>query len=177
MKMKKILAFVLSLTMTAVMGTTAFAAQGDANVGTGSTSIDVKAKYAGETTAPTVYNVDMSWGAMEFTYAVGGTRDWNPETHEYKDNTTAKWVENGNTVTVTNHSNASVETSFAFDAMDTYDTVTGKFDNAKMTLPSAEGKAVDAAELTGTTKLTLSGTLESNVTALTKIGTITVTIK
>lgn len=174
MKMKKILALVMSLTMTAAMGMTAFAE--NANIGTGNQSIDVEAKYSGGTETPTVYSVDVSWGAMEFTYAVGGTSDWNPETHEYVDNTTAQWTANGNKVSVTNHSNAGVTASFAFDALETYSGISGTFDNASVELPSAEGKAVNAAELTGSAALTLDGVLNSSMTDFTKIGAITVTI-
>ena len=42
-----------------------------------------------------------------------------------------------------------------------------------MNLPTAEGKAVDAAEITGKTVLTLSGTLEKATTAMTKVSTVT----
>lgn len=175
--MKKRLSIILSMAMVLAMGTTVFAAEGNANVGTGEQNIDVEAKYSGGVTTPTVYSVDVSWDAMEFTYAVGGTNEWNPETHEYEDNTTAQWVANGNTISVVNHSNAAVDASFAFNALDEFSTVNGSFDTAFFTLPSAEGKAVDSAELVGKAALTLDGTLDETVTDFTKIGTITVTIK
>ena len=175
--MKKVLAIALAASMTMAMGTTAFAAKGTSNIGIGDQTIDVEAKYSGSIERPTVYSVDMTWGAMEFTYAVGGTNTWNPDTHKYEDNTTAQWLASGNTVSVTNHSNAAVKASFAFTAADELNTVQGTFDTAAVTLPSAEGKVVDAAELTGTAALTLDGTLDSTVTDFTKIGTITVTVK
>ena len=77
---------------------------------------------------------------------------------------------------MTNHSNDGVTVTFDFEALDAYSTVSGAFSKEVAALPSAEGMALDAAELTASTELTLSGTLSDSVTALTKVGTVTVTI-
>lgn len=166
--MKKILSLVLALVMLMSLATTAFA------VGTGSHTGVVKGKYAGGTTTPDVVSVDISWGAMEFTYTEGGTNDWNSADHSYTDNGTSGWTASGNTVKVTNHSNVDVDVSFAFAAETGY-SVTGTFDVTSDTLAAGvEGKYNEADSVTAT--LTLAGSLANTVTALTKIGNITVTV-
>lgn len=174
--MKKIASELLALVMVLAVNTGAFADTIDSNPG--SQDIDVNAKYEDGVSAPTKYSVDVTWGAMEFTYTVSGTKTWNPATHEYDVSTSGAWTaaNTSNTITVTNHSNAGITASFAFTPLDAYNTVTGAFSASSVQLPSAEGLATDAAELTGSTTLTLSGTLENTVTTMTKVGSVTVTI-
>lgn len=52
----------------------------------------------------------------------------------------------------------------------------GKFTYDEVTIPTAENKAVDDEILTISTDLTLSGGLSSDVTDLTKVGNVAVTI-
>lgn len=174
--MKKVFAFLLTIMMmlTMTMTTTAFASETVTSDG-GTASIGVKAKYVDGTSTNSTISVNVSWGAMEFTYSTGGTQTWNPTTHQYTGNTTAGWSETGNTVTVTNHSDSAVKVAFGFQAETGYG-VTGSFSNDSINLPSAVGKATTASELTGTSTLTLDGTLSNTVTTSTKVGTITVTI-
>lgn len=168
--MKKITALILSLVMVLSLTTTAFAA----TLGNpGNQDIDVKAKYQSSATTATVYSVDVAWGAMEFTYTESGTRIWDPADHSYTDTTTA-WTASGNTVTVTNHSNAPVTASFAFAPLTDYE-VTGSFDVATQSLAAGvEGDYAGAAKVVST--LTLASALSDTVTDFTKVGTITVTI-
>ena len=137
--MRKGIASLLTCSMVMAMTSTVYASEGSSNVGTGDQTIDVSAKYSDNTESPIVYNVELTWEAMEFTYAVGGTNVWNPDTHEYESDVSANWIANGNKLTLTNHSNAEVNAS--------------------------------------TSALSLSGSLNSDVTELTKVGTITVIIK
>lgn len=172
--MKKPISVLLILAMVLAMSTAAFAATIDS--APGSQNIDVNARYEDGTTASTTYSVDVAWGAMEFTYTISGTKEWDPVTHTYTTNTTPTWSGSGNEITVTNHSNAGITASFAFSALDAYNTVTGAFSAASVPLPSAEGKETTDPALTGKSTLTLSGTLEDTVTTMTKVGSVTVTI-
>ena len=170
--MKKMLSLILALALMLSLAIPAFAAS--TNEG-GNTSIDVQAKYNGTAATPDKINVNIAWGAMEFTYNVGGTQEWDAATHQYVDKTTQTWTATGNTVTVTNHSNVSVKADLSFAAADDYSTVTGSFDKATLTLATAVNTAVaDAPKDTAT--LTLDGTLADTVTEMTQIGTITVAI-
>ena len=175
--MKRAVSLILTSAAVLALGTTAFAAEGSTVISQGNQEIDVEAKYESSVETPVVYSVDVSWGAMQFTYAASGTKDWNADSHTYTDNTEAGWTAEGNTVRVTNHSNAQVTASFTFEALDAYPGLSGIFDKPSLILPSAENKAVEAEELTDETVLGLEGALDGSVTEFTKIGTITVVIQ
>ena len=143
--------------------------------GLGNRTQDVKAKYSGGAAEPEVYSVDVTWGKMEFTYSVGGTRTWNPATHLYDENVTAGWTEDGNGITVVNHSNAEV--NFAFTAQDAagFEAIALNFDTPPAILPRAVHTTYAAAPA-HTITVTPSGALTDDTTAGTVIGTITVTL-
>lgn len=168
-KMKKFAVVALALMLMATQIVLASAE------GLGNRTQDVKAKYSGGAAEPEVYSVDVTWGAMEFTYSVGGTRTWNPTTHLYDENVTAGWTESGNDITVVNHSNKSVNVAFSYEAAQGFSGITGSFDTASSTL--AAGKVGDVAGADKVVShLTLSGALASSVTEFTKVGTITVSL-
>ena len=141
--------------------------------GLGNRTQDVKAKYSGGAAEPEVYSVDVTWGKMEFTYSVG--RTWNPDTHLYDDKSTAGWTEDGNDITVVNHSNKSVNVAFSYEAAQGYSGIIGTFSTASDTLFAGSLGDPDGADKV-TTNLTLSGALASSVTEFTKVGTITVAL-
>lgn len=168
--MKKLLALALTLSMS----TTAFA--GTTGSDNDPQTIDVKAQYSNTVETPVVYNVDIKWGSMNFTYTVSGKKIWNSNTHQYTNNTSDNWSANDNVITVTNHSNTAIKTNFTYTKGSSYESVSGSFSKSSFTLPTAEGKTTDNSLLTETTALTLSGTLDETVTNLTKVGTVTVKI-
>lgn len=174
--MKKLLSFALTLALALSMGTTAFAATAIVGTNGDTQDIDVKAKYVDSVSSPTVCHVDVAWGAMEFTYTVSGTKTWKADTHQYALNTSDAWTANGNEITVTNHSNTGIKADFVYANKEGFGTVTSSFSNASLTLPTAEDKPVGDAALSGKTALTLGGTLASDRTVLTNIGTVTVAI-
>ena len=173
--MKKLFTLLLAVLMIATMSVTAFAAETVTTDG-GEATIDVKAIYSSAATTPDVISVDVAWGAMEFTYSVGGTHNWDATKHEYVDNTSAAWTASGNTVTVTNHSNVAVKAELIFAAETAYSGITGSFgEKATLNLATAVDTAKDAAP-SDSANLTLSGELANTVSSLTKVGTITVKI-
>lgn len=139
-------------------------------------NIEVKAKYSGGTTTPAVYSVNIVWGAMQFIYSEGSSRSWDPDTHQYSTGSTkSSWKADGNTVTVTNHSNQSVTVGFAYAKAAGYEDIGGTFSAASRVLAAGvENKPDEADSVTST--LSLSGVLDSGVTSFTKVGTITVSI-
>lgn len=171
--------FTLALTFLLVFSlvtVTAFAADAKIEAKGGTATKDVTASYRSGAGGGTVYSVDITWGSMAFTYSEASGSAWNPTTHQYNSSGGAGgWSHSGNTVTVTNHSNAQVTAGLTYASEGEYRSITGSFDNANMTIDTAVGTEVSAAP-TKTAALTLSGALDSKVTSSTKIGTITVTI-
>ena len=177
--MKKKTALVLTLAMVFSLAPLSAYAETITTVG-GAASHDVKATYRADSSGGaggTVYSVDITWGDMAFTYtAEAGI--WDPATHKTTDAEGGVWTVNndgGNTIKVTNHSNADVTAVFNYAAASGFEGISGTFDNASLGLKSAVGTEVANAP-TGTAALTLDGALGSDTTANTTIGTITVTL-
>ena len=178
--MKKVISMILVLVLVLSMSMTAFAAE----VPEGE-SQSIKATYS-EAEAATVYKVDIAWGGMVFNYASGMENVWNPDTLKFEtvqkgEPSWAPAAAGGDTVTVTNHSNAPVGIDMAYTKAETG--VDGTLENGSFTLGSADN-GVDGAAGTPTAdsaRLTLSTENipesftdgSANVT----LGTITVTIE
>jgi len=176
--MKKINSVILALLLTLSFNLVSFAASGSVSgIGETQQNIDVNATYSASVSTPEVVSVDISWGAMEFTYSVGGTNNWNPGTHSYNENTSGSWTATGNNITVTNHSNVAVEAELSFAA--SVNGIIGKFtessdiaNDSLLSLPSAVGTSVaNAPSATATFNIT-----GGSVSADGKIGSITVSI-
>ena len=167
------LAMVFSLAPLSAYADTLTAVGGTASHNVTATYVDGLSGGAGGT----VYSVDITWGDMAFTYtAAAGI--WDPATHKTTGAEGGAWTvdkEGGNTITVTNHSNADVTAVFNYAAASGFEGISGTFDNASLGLKSAVGTEVANAP-TGTAALTLDGALGSDTTANTTIGTITVTL-
>ena len=177
--MKKVISMILALVLVLSMGITAFAAE----VPEGE-SQSIKATYS-VADSKAVYKVDIAWGGMVFNYASGMENVWNPETLKFETAQKGEpsWTpaeEGGDTVTVTNHSNAPVGIKIAYTKAE--NGVEGTLENGSFTLDSADN-GVDGAAGTPTAnsaKLSLSTENipesftdgSANVT----LGTITVTI-
>lgn len=182
--MKKLFTILLAVAMLASMSVTAFAADDTVTTDGGSKDISVNAKYVDGVSTPDVISADIEWGAMEFTYSVGGVKVWDAQNHQYTvTDATGGWSENGNTVKVTNHSNVDVKATFTY-APESGNTLTGAFtyDNSKtadstgaVSLAAGVVGQVSAADYV-TAALKLSGTPSSTMTDFTKVGTITVKI-
>ena len=152
----------------------------DAN---GSDSHDVYVTYQEGASSPTIYSVDIVWESMEFTYTAASKGTWDPETHDYTNKQDASWSFANNKITVTNHSNADVNTSLSYTPAANFGAVNGAFvdvhknaiHNATLTLSSAVGSTRDKAP-SGTAYLSLTGELSSSLATQTICGTVTVTI-
>lgn len=145
---------------------------------------DVIGSYEDGQPAETVYQIDISWGSMEFTYTGAGEGTWNPDTHTFSGGTAAGWScdTDANKVTVTNHSNTAISATLSYAAASSYSTVTGSFSETSgvandsiINLATAEGTTVANAPK-AEAFLQLSGALNSSVTTKTVIGTATVTL-
>lgn len=177
--MKKKLALVLTLAM--VFSLAPLSAYADTITGLGGTaSCDVKATYVAGSSGgagATVYNVDIVWGDMAFTYTEEAGV-WNPATHETTGAGGGIWKAtspDGNKIKVTNHSNAAVTATFSYAAATGYDSISGSFDKTTLNLATAVDTEVSNAP-SDSAALTLTGALASSTPANTTIGTITVTL-
>lgn len=98
--------------------------------GTGD-SQEVTASYSPTTT--TVYNVDISWGNMQYSYSKTGDTTWDPGTHTYGGVLTGSWTVGvsgtDDAVTVGNHSNAEVYAKIECGFEATYGNLLGEFTN------------------------------------------------
>ena len=172
--MKKTISITMAFALVATLSTAAFAAVADdADI---KKDIGVNAKYVEDIKTSKTISADVVWGEMEFTYSVNGTKTWNAKTHEYDIDTKCEWSAKGNDISVTNNSNTDIDVDFTYEPLDKYSFVKGEFTYDEVTIPTAENKAVDDEILTISTDLTLSGGLSSDVTDLTKVGNVAVTI-
>lgn len=172
--MKKLLSVLLALTLVLSMSMTAFAADTSPKTGVGdngSAEISVNGTYEAGSSATEVISVDISWGAMDFTYTGASDGTWNPSDHSYTGSTEAGWTASGNEITVTNHSNAGVTASLSFTA--SVEGITGTFSNESLNLATAVGTTYEAAP-NGTSTFTITG---GQIDADQTLGTITVSIK
>ena len=167
--MKRIITLLMVLAMVMSLSATAFAS----DLGE---SKDVTAKYEQNESEQPIYNVDLNWGDLTFTYTETVEKVWNPDSHPDATTTTGSWDKTESTVTVTNHSNVSVAVSMSVTpAQGTGVDVSLTGGNA--TLAAGEVGNVDgAASVTGTVKV--SGKPNSTVTEDgIKVASITVTIQ
>lgn len=128
--------------------------------GAGDYTIGINGTYVPANVAD-VISVDISWGAMNFTYTAPSLGTWNPDSHTYTGGTEGGWSTDKPSITVTNHSNAAVEASFRFAAADGV-TTTGTF------YTKGEGDTYTAITSTAAQELSLAtavGTERANAPA------------
>ena len=167
--MEKTIRILLALTLALGLSLTALAA----DLGG---SHDVTAKYQQSETEEAIYNVDLVWGDLTFTYSETTEKTWNPNTHTYTTETTGGWDKTTADITVTNHSNVAVAVSMSVTSVaDTGVAVSLTGGNATLAA-GVEGDVDGAASVTGT--VTVSGKPNDTVTeAGVKVASITVTIQ
>lgn len=207
MNMKKLCALALALVMALSLTVTALAEEKTTSPAedltlSDSAKADVYAAFkedAAGGNSEIVYNIDVKWGSMKFTYTVNTTADgskWDPDTHTYiggaKKSSTDQgtWaVKEGedadsNKITVTNHSNAGVNVKFEGSPKNS------KLDNLTLTvkngatdltaaagtdLETGEGRSVDNADKVEGTVMP-EGVLPHSYTTESAIFELTVTL-
>lgn len=172
--MKKLAAAALTLTMALAMSTPVHATI-ITDVTRLNDSTQIYATYEeGVTTTDTVYNVDVEWGNLEYTYHPNAEKVWSPYDLKYViyEHTPFWTCEDGaDQIKVTNHSNAAISAKLEYEQ--TNAEVTGSFDQSKINLKSADGTTVDEAP-TGTATLTLGGKMAEDAESV--LGNVKVTI-
>lgn len=167
--MKKALSLTLALALILSLAIPAFAA----DLGG---SHDVTAKYQKSENEEAIYNVDIAWGELNFTYSEHTEKTWNPDTHTYDEDTNGGWDKTEAAITVTNHSNVSVTVAMALTPVEGTGVAAALEGGSAVLEAGTEGDVAGAATVTG--KLTISGKPNSSVTAEgIKVAEITVTIE
>ena len=142
----------------------------------GSENHDVTGVFA-QPTDKAIY-VTVTWGDMKFQYTPS-SQTWDHNQHIWKDGGTAgTWAPitaDGNKVTVQNDSSCAVKAAFTYGAKAEYAGVNASFDKAELSL-AAPTYNDSTSHPSGTSTVSLSGSINGDVTADTVMGTITVTI-
>lgn len=174
---KKIASVLMATALLAAAGISASAEETTTITELGGTSsADVTGTYSNTVTTPTVYNVEIEWEKLEFSFSKTGTMDWNTDSHTYEDHTESAWTSDSNGVSVTNHSNAAVKVNLDFAAAEGIGNVTGNFgDDNEFTLNQPEEGEFTGLDTYKNCALTLSGEPNQFEDGST-IGTVTVTL-
>ena len=172
--MKKFVAIMITAAMLLTLSVSAFA--GTITTNGGSENRDVTGVFA-QPTDKAIY-VTVSWGDMKFKYTPD-TQEWDHNQHIWKDGgTTGTWAPintDGNKITVQNDSSCAVKAAFTYGAKAGYAEVNASFDKAELNL-AAPTYNDSASHPSGTSNVSLSGSIDGDVAVDTVMGTITVTI-
>lgn len=189
MKNKKKAGMMLAAALSLSGAVTVFGSDGTVVENGGQASCDVTGSYVNGQDGGTVYRVDITWGAMDFTYTDVSKDGWDPDTHQYNSVVPAawSWTEDTNKITVWNHSNTAVDASLSYQNNPGYDIETvfcdasqgGSFlPGSKLEIASAEP---EDGSSTGTVKsgdayLQIRGGSITEEDSGQTLGTVTVTI-
>ena len=182
--MKKLFALILAVLMIASLSVIGFAAEVDGGT-TGDVNVNVTDKNGNQLKdedVTDIYYIVVSWNKLNFTFVTEqsiGDLKWDAENHKYA-NLVGQWKDadnDGSVITITNHSNATVNISAAFandsKTSDVNLGVTAALTNGDKTLQSAVGTTVANAPYT-TYTVSVNGTPTMLETY--KVDTVTVTI-
>ena len=139
---------------------------------------DVKARaIKKETGGEVVYDVEITWGNMQFIYTTICTRKWDEKKHSYIENYEYEWENTGNTIFITNHSNKEINAKCEYVKSSGYSDVEGTFTNKGVkVIESAENKTIDDSSLTWRCDLSLTGSLNDMLDSFTTVGQVCMTI-
>lgn len=187
--MKRTLALFMVLVLALAMSPAALAANGEDNIGLGTSEGNVIVDILDSITDSTdseVYYVTVTWQNLtnfQFDFEGEGLhRYWNPESHAYEIQTsehtpaTGSWTgATSKDITVSNHSNSPVHILAAFDtgASKTTDGVTSTLTNREFDLATAVGTVYASAP---NDQFTVAVTGVPTVTTGYTVGKITVTV-
>lgn len=181
--MKKILSIALAIAMVLSLGVCSFAATIESE--NGSTTTDVIIGVGDLTPAEKVYYVEVTWESLTFTYSKGTQGEWDETTHTYGDTTGAGWDKTSATISVENHSNATVNVAAGFSNGESLEnskttsgvTATVTVNNASLVMPAINEDVVNNPSPDGTIgTITVSVADAPDVDNQFTLGTITISI-
>lgn len=168
--MKKLISLSLAIVLILAFSITAYATQ--TGVAQGSYNANVTGTYvASATGSDKIFNVDISWSDMSFTYHAEQKPVWDTENHKYSESISAYWEGSG-VITITNHSNVSIRAIPTYAKNTGYESASVAFSSNKLNIPTA---AYYNQAVTRSITVTPTGSLPVMKESAT-IGSITVTI-
>ncbi len=178
---KKVLSLCMAAALVLGSGTAAMAADTLTSNGA-SASKEVTGKYEKMADPATVYQVDVAWGSMEFTYHAPDTvKEWNPKTHEYMylQKLDGEWrnEDGANKIVITNYSNKAI-TAKIVATMETNE-ITANVTAPEINLLDASiGATTEIAGTasTGEASIDLTGVLTDTTADKTSIGAVTLSL-
>lgn len=186
--MKKLITTILSLAMFASLSVTAFASTVDTSPvsldidNDSDASIGVYSSYEQERTDK--YLVNITWGAMEFTYTAPD-QEWNTETHTWENvtggDTVTGWAvddTDGDKITISNSSSLPVAVNLTIAKESAYSGINYTFSSSSFTLDKATAgvEGNDGSATTQDVTLSLSNELTDTTADKTHSATITVVL-
>lgn len=114
-----------------------------------------------------VYDVEILWDKMQYTYNVSEKFVYDDESREYKLERKESWDSSNGDITLTNKSKYEVTANLEYKGLDKFNDIKGYFEENGLTL--GVNKSVS-------TKLILEGALQSDVRKSTTIGNVSITI-
>lgn len=114
-----------------------------------------------------VYDVEILWDEMQYTYNVSEKFVYDDESREYKLERKESWGSSNGDITLTNKSKYEVTANLEYKGLDKFNNIKGYFEENKLTL--GVNKSVN-------TKLILEGALQSDIRKFTTIGNVSITI-
>lgn len=174
--MKKFFAMLITLTLVLSMNVTVFADQ--VTESGNSADAEVYAKYEQGDPAQTVYQVDIEWEGLSFTY-YEGARVWDTDEHQYV-SSDAGWDGTEGLIWVTNHSNAAITVSPEWNAFRGYESVemllTDQATGDSLGDMYLKSAADENEAVSGTIVVTPAGVLDETAINEVQIGVITIII-
>ncbi|MBO5095967.1 MAG: hypothetical protein J6B98_03755 [Bacilli bacterium] len=114
-----------------------------------------------------VYDVEIIWDEMQYTYNVSEKFVYDDESREYKLERKESWDSSKGDITLTNKSKYEVTANLEYKGLNRFNNIKGYFEKNELLLGVNESVS---------TKLILEGKLESNIRRFTTIGDISIII-
>lgn len=115
-----------------------------------------------------LYDVEISWDNMKFTYNETKDVKWDSKDNEYDIVIDKEWINEDNIITVKNFSNETIIASFKYEKTNKNLDINGKFDKNKVKIGKNKVESV---------KFNISGKISSNITEYIKVGRITISMQ
>lgn len=114
-----------------------------------------------------VYDVEILWDEMQYTYKFSEKFVYDDESHEYNLERKESWDSSKGDITLTNKSKYEVTANLEYKGLNRFNNIKGYFEKNELLLGVNESVS---------TKLILEGKLESNIRRFTTIGDISIII-